>query len=108
MKELRTPHRIILSGSPMQNNFRELWSLIDFIYPGRLGSLKEFMEKFSVPITQGGYANASAVQVRTAFKTACVLRDAINPYLLRRRKKDVQMVLQLPEKTEQVDYVFEK
>uniref|UniRef100_A0A914HYC7 DNA repair and recombination protein RAD54-like n=1 Tax=Globodera rostochiensis TaxID=31243 RepID=A0A914HYC7_GLORO len=102
LKELRTPHRLILSGSPMQNNFRELWSLIDFIYPGRLGSLKEFMEKFSVPITQGGYANASAVQVRTAFKTACVLRDAISPYLLRRMKKDVQMVLQLPEKSEQI------
>ncbi|KAL3112868.1 hypothetical protein niasHT_015574 [Heterodera trifolii] len=102
LKELRTPHRLILSGSPMQNNFRELWSLIDFIYPGRLGSLKEFMEKFSVPITQGGYANASAVQVRTAFKTACVLRDAISPYLLRRMKKDVQMVLQLPDKSEQI------
>lgn len=102
LKELRTPHRIILSGSPLQNNLKELWSLIDFIYPGRLGSLKEFVEKFSIPITQGGYANATAIQVRTAYKCACVLRDAINPYLLRRMKKDVQMVLQLPEKTEQI------
>ncbi|KAI1730284.1 hypothetical protein Ddc_02974 [Ditylenchus destructor] len=100
--EIRTPHRLILSGSPMQNNLKELWSLIDFIYPGRLGSLKEFVEKFSIPITQGGYANATSIQVRTAYKCACLLRDAISPYMLRRLKKDVQMVLQLPEKTEQV------
>ncbi|KAL7072736.1 hypothetical protein ACQ4LE_008179 [Meloidogyne hapla] len=102
LKELRTPHRIILSGSPLQNNLKELWSLIDFIYPGLLGSLKEFVEKFSIPITQGGYANATSIQVRTAYKCACILRDAISPYLLRRMKKDVQMVLQLPEKTEQI------
>uniref|UniRef100_A0A915PJK8 Helicase ATP-binding domain-containing protein n=1 Tax=Setaria digitata TaxID=48799 RepID=A0A915PJK8_9BILA len=77
-------------------------SLIDFVYPGRLGALKSFMDKFSIPITQGGYANASALQVRTAYKCACVLRDAINPYLLRRLKKDVEMSIHLPTKTEQV------
>nr|CAD2205943.1 unnamed protein product [Meloidogyne enterolobii] len=89
LKELRTPHRLILSGSPLQNNLRELWSLFDFIYPGLLGSLKEFIEKFSIPITQGGYANATSIQVRTAYKCACILRDAISPYLLRRMKKDI-------------------
>ncbi|KAM3727208.1 DNA excision repair protein [Dirofilaria immitis] len=102
VKEVRTPHRLILSGSPLQNSLRELWSLIDFVYPGRLGDLKSFMEKFSIPITQGGYANATAVQVRTAYKCACILRDAINPYLLRRQKKDVEMSIHLPTKTEQV------
>lgn len=47
----------------MQNNLRELWSLFDFIFPGKLGTLPVFMEQFSVPITMGGYANASPVQV---------------------------------------------
>ena len=47
----------------MQNNLRELWSLFDFVFPGKLGTLPVFMEKFSVPITIGGYANASSVQV---------------------------------------------
>ena len=47
----------------MQNNLRELWSLFDFIFPGKLGTLPVFMEQFSVPITMGGYANASTVQV---------------------------------------------
>uniref|UniRef100_A0A915CHY0 DNA repair and recombination protein RAD54-like n=2 Tax=Parascaris univalens TaxID=6257 RepID=A0A915CHY0_PARUN len=102
VKEVRTPHRLILTGSPLQNSLKELWSLMDFVYPGRLGALQTFTEKFAVPITQGGYANASAVQVRTAYKCACVLRDAINPYILRRMKKDVEMTVQLPSKTEQV------
>lgn len=47
----------------MQNNLRELWSLFDFVFPGKLGTLPVFMEQFSVPITMGGYANASPVQV---------------------------------------------
>lgn len=41
-------------------------------------------------------------QVETAYKCACVLRDTINPYLLRRLKKDVKMSLDLPIKNEQV------
>uniref|UniRef100_A0A8C0FMU1 DNA excision repair protein ERCC-6 n=1 Tax=Bubo bubo TaxID=30461 RepID=A0A8C0FMU1_BUBBB len=101
-KQFRTPHRIILSGSPMQNNLKELWSLFDFVFPGKLGTLPVFMEQFSVPITMGGYANASPVQVKTAYKCACVLRDTIIPYLLRRMKADVKMSLSLPDKNEQV------
>jgi DNA excision repair protein ERCC-6 len=61
--KFNTPHRLILSGSPIQNNLRELWSLFDFVYPGKLGTLPVFMEHFAVPITQGGYANATQVQV---------------------------------------------
>ena len=61
--QFATPHRLILSGSPMQNNLRELWSLFDFVFPGKLGTLPVFMEQFSVPITLGGYANATEVQV---------------------------------------------
>lgn len=61
--QFRTPHRIILSGSPMQNNLRELWSLFDFVFPGKLGTLPVFMTEFSVPITMGGYSNATKVQV---------------------------------------------
>ncbi|KAJ8418177.1 hypothetical protein AAFF_G00138860 [Aldrovandia affinis] len=101
-KQFRTPHRFIVSGSPMQNNLRELWSLFDFVFPGKLGTLPIFMEQFSVPITMGGYSNASPVQVQTAYKCACVLRDTINPYLLRRMKSDVKDNLSLPDKNEQV------
>ena len=62
-KSFPTAHRLILSGSPLQNNLKELWSLFDFIFPGKLGTLPVFLQQFAVPITQGGYANASRVQV---------------------------------------------
>ena len=101
-KCFRTPHRIILSGSPIQNNLKELWSLFDFIFPGKLGTLTAFMENFAVPIVHGGYANANDVQVHTAYRCACVLRDTIGPYLLRRVKADVKMAINLPLKNEQI------
>ncbi|RNA45173.1 DNA excision repair ERCC-6 isoform X1 [Brachionus plicatilis] len=101
-KCFRTPHRIILSGSPIQNNLKELWSLFDFIFPGKLGTLPVFMENFSVPIIQGGYSNASDLQIQTAYRCASILKDTIMPYLLRRVKNDVKMSLKLPNKNEQV------
>lgn len=56
-------HRIILSGSPIQNRLQELWSLFDFVFPGKLGTLPVFQTEFAVPITIGGYTNANAIQV---------------------------------------------
>ncbi|XP_040577120.1 DNA excision repair protein ERCC-6 [Lepeophtheirus salmonis] len=102
VKSIPTCHRLILSGSPLQNNLKELWSLFDFIYPGKLGTLPVFIQQFSVPITQGGYSNASRVAVATAYKCATVLRDTITPYLLRRMKSDVKSHINLPEKSEQI------
>ncbi|MCJ1243274.1 hypothetical protein MMC30_000471 [Trapelia coarctata] len=97
-KELRTPNRIILSGTPMQNNLIELWSLFDFVFPLRLGTLPDFRLQFELPIREGGYANASNLQVQTAIKCAETLKDAISPYLLQRFKEDVAS--DLPKKTE--------
>ncbi|MCJ1271341.1 hypothetical protein MMC22_011241 [Lobaria immixta] len=99
-KELRTANRIILSGTPMQNNLVELWSLFDFVFPMRLGTLVNFRQQFEFPIRQGGYANASNLQVQTALKCAETLKDTISPYLLQRFKADVAS--DLPKKSEQV------
>ncbi|KAM3444246.1 hypothetical protein MY4824_000135 [Beauveria thailandica] len=99
-KELNTPNRVILSGTPVQNNLTELWSLFDFIYPMRLGTLVNFRTQFEIPIRQGGYANASNLQVMTAEKCAEALKETISEYLLQRLKADV--AADLPEKTEQV------
>lgn len=112
-KQFQTPHRIILTGEPIQNNLKELWSLFDFVFPGKLGvcdisvpvltglqTLPTFIKHFADPISRGGYANASPLQVHTGYQVALVLRDLINPYFLRRLKKDVNVLL--PDKKEQV------
>ena len=54
-----------MTGSPIQNRLAELWSLFDFVFPGKLGTLPVFQAQFGLPIQLGGYSNASAVQVRT-------------------------------------------
>ncbi|KAL5990544.1 hypothetical protein ACLOJK_011446 [Asimina triloba] len=99
-KQLQTVHRIIMTGAPIQNKLSELWSLFDFVFPGKLGVLPVFEIEFSVPISVGGYANATPLQVSTAYRCAVVLRDLIMPYLLRRMKADVNV--HLPKKTEHV------
>lgn len=99
-KELRTANRIILSGTPIQNNLTELWSLFDFVFPMRLGTLVSFRTQFETPIRIGGYANASNLQVETAIRCAEALKETISPYLLQRWKIDV--AADLPKKTERV------
>ncbi|KAK2062434.1 SNF2 family domain-containing protein [Colletotrichum caudatum] len=99
-KKLNTPHRLILSGTPIQNNLVELWSLFDFIYPMKLGTLVSFRQQFEMPIRMGGHANATNLAVLTAEKCAMTLKEAISKYLLQRLKTDVAS--DLPEKTEQV------
>ncbi|CAN1136740.1 Protein CHROMATIN REMODELING 8 [Linum perenne] len=99
-KQLQTIHRIIMTGAPIQNRLSELWSLFDFVFPGKLGVLPVFEAEFAVPISVGGYANASPLQVSTAYRCAVMLRDLIMPYLLRRMKADVNA--NLPKKTEHV------
>ena len=99
-KRVNTGHRLILTGAPIQNKLSELWSLFDFIFPGKLGTLPTFEEQFALPIANGAYANASAFKVDAAFQCSLVLRNLIRPYLLRRTKADVD--LKLPGKSEHV------
>ena len=91
-KRFKTTHRLLLSGTPIQNDLKELWSLFDFVFPGRLGTLPTFESEFADPIKRGGYSNAPPMQVQTAYRCALMLKDMINPYLLRRQKKDVKEV----------------
>ncbi|KAJ6260591.1 DNA repair and recombination protein RAD26 [Drechslerella dactyloides] len=98
-KQLRSPTRFILSGTPIQNNLKELWSLFDFVYPGKLGVYGVFNEHIATPIKLGAYAGASNLQIHAAYKCAVVLREMIGPYILRRLKADVAV---LPPKQDQV------
>ena len=101
-KQLRTEHRLMLTGTPIQNNLKELWSLFDFVHPGRLGQLPTFTQEFIDPMMAGSYAHATETQVQAAYRCACVLRDVIKPCMLHRSKNDVQAEIALPPRNEQI------
>ncbi|PVU96317.1 hypothetical protein BB561_001256 [Smittium simulii] len=74
-KRLLTKHRILVTGTPIQNNLQELWTLFDFVNPNLLGDQQNFTR------------HSSNVQV--VYKRMLELRHLISPYLLRREKKTV-------------------
>ncbi|MBE1495627.1 SNF2 family DNA or RNA helicase [Amycolatopsis lexingtonensis] len=82
-------HRLALTGTPVENRLADLWSVLDLLNPGLLGSRFEFRQRFAVPIERRG---------DTA--TAAELRRLTQPYLLRRVKTDPVIVPELPEKIE--------
>ncbi|KAF8793895.1 TATA-binding protein-associated factor 172 like protein [Argiope bruennichi] len=67
IKQLSANHRLILSGTPIQNNVLELWSLFDFLMPGFLGSEKQFTARYSKPILQSRDAKSSSKEQETDF-----------------------------------------
>lgn len=101
-KQIPSYHRLLLSGTPIQNSLRELWSLFDFIYPGRLGTLGVFEQEYAHPIRLGGYSNATKLQYEIAIRCAAMLQRIVKPYLLRRKKADLIATTQMPGKTEQI------
>ena len=105
-KRVRTSRRLLLSGTPVQNSLKELWSLVDFCCPGLLGTEKHFDAELATPIRRGGYATASPDQVQLAYRCAVALRDVIKPILLRRTKATICRTgngpTALPPKTEHV------
>ena len=88
---LHATHRFALTGTPMENSVRDVWSIMNFALPGYLGGRKEFAERFEKPITAGG---APDVQTRLARR--------LKPVVLRRLKQEVAK--ELPAKIEQVYY----
>jgi superfamily II DNA or RNA helicase len=86
---LRARHRVCLSGTPIENNLNELWSLFDFLMPGVLGTADQFQREFRAPIEEHG----DRVRLEA-------LRDRVRPYILRRTKDEVAK--ELPPKTELV------
>jgi SNF2 family DNA or RNA helicase len=87
--ELKSKHRLCLSGTPMENHLGEIWSLFHFLMPGFLGSQKRFAELFRTPIEKQG--DAEALQQ---------LRARVTPFMLRRTKALVAH--ELPPKVETV------
>ena len=89
MRQLRARHRLLLTGTPLQNNLQELRALYDFAVPGLLPSAEEFKERYARPITDGADRDATPEQQRLGEERARQLRDIIRPYQLARTKAHV-------------------
>ena len=91
-RQVPAGHRICLTGTPIENHLGELWSIMEVVLPGHLGSETSFRSRFRNPIEK---LNAASPRNELARR--------IKPFVLRRTKEDVD--LQLPPKTEIVRYV---
>jgi superfamily II DNA or RNA helicase/REP element-mobilizing transposase RayT len=89
VKSIRSAHRLVLTGTPLENSVLDLWSLYDFLMPGYLGTAQDFRERYELPITKEKDAASIAR-----------LAKRVKPFLLRRLKRDVAK--DLPAKLEQV------
>lgn len=99
IKQLFANHRLILSGTPIQNNVLELWSLFDFLMPGFLGSEKQFQVRFSRPILASRDPKSSPKEQEAGALAMESLHRQVLPFLLRRVKEDV--LTDLPPKITQ-------
>ncbi|XP_066288663.1 DNA excision repair protein ERCC-6-like [Branchiostoma lanceolatum] len=83
-------NRFILTGTPIQNNLREMWSLFDFVSQGTLlGTAKTFKMEYENPITRAREKDATAGEIHLGNKMSESLRHIIDPYFLRRTKGEV-------------------
>lgn len=89
-------HRLILSGTPIQNNVKELWNLFDFLMPGFLGTAAEFSRRYSKPIESMQGAAADSQEFVDGERALKALHRCVLPFMLRRLKRDV--LKDLPDK----------
>ncbi|WP_107923648.1 DEAD/DEAH box helicase [Lysinibacillus parviboronicapiens] len=93
IRKLHGKHHIALTGTPVENRLSELWAIFDFIHKGYLGSFGRFNEDFILPIER----DESEPHKQK-------LRAKIQPFLLRRTKRDPNLQLNLPDKQESHAY----
>ncbi len=90
IKSIKREMSIALTGTPIENNLLNLWSIYDFINPGLLGSEGEFRKKYNIK--------------SSSLKNVSGLNKIISPFLLRRLKTDKNIINDLPEKNENTLY----
>lgn len=92
VKKIKARTKIALTGTPLENSIVELWSIFDFIMPGYLNSINKFKEKYGIKDID-----------EESLETLKTLNTQIQPFILRRKKKDV--IKDLPDKIENNIYL---
>lgn len=106
MRSLPSLHRLLLTGTPIQNNLAEFWALIDWATQGKLlGTKADVTNEFSIPILAGLDPDASLIQKQTSECLAKKLMNLIQPILLQRKKCERQETLKLTTKEEIVIWI---
>jgi len=95
-----TRYRLILTGTPLQNNLPELWALLNFVLPTIFKSVKSFDEWFNTPFANTGGQDKMELTEEEQLLVIRRLHKVLRPFLLRRLKKDVEK--DLPDKQERV------
>ncbi|NMF85667.1 DEAD/DEAH box helicase [Nodosilinea sp. P-1105] len=85
-----SPHRLALTGTPIENRLMDLWSIFNFLNPGYLGTQAQFRRSFELPIQKDNNPRQSAT-----------LKKLVEPFILRRVKTDQAIIKDLPDKVEQ-------
>ncbi len=93
IRSLHAPHRLALTGTPVENRLSELWSIMEFCNPGYLGAAGEFRRRFGIPVER----HRNRLQAER-------LRQMVRPFVLRRVKTDPKVIDDLPDCTETKDY----
>ena len=95
-----TRYRLILTGTPLQNNLPELWALLNFVLPNIFKSVKSFDEWFNTPFANTGGQDKMDLTEEEQLLVIKRLHKVLRPFLLRRLKRDVEQ--DLPDKQERI------
>ena len=102
LKQYPSESRLILTGTPLQNNLSELWSLLNFLLPDAFADLEHFESMFDFSDVQDKDGHKQFISKERQKKTIASLHAILKPFLLRRVKNDVEQ--NLPKKREYILY----
>jgi SNF2 family DNA or RNA helicase len=94
VRKLPANFRFALTGTPVENRLSELWSIMQFLNPGFLGSQENFRREYAIPIERFGDKEATKR-----------LKNLVSPFILRRVKTDPRVIQDLPDKIEMKEYI---